>query len=72
MTTSTPRATTRPANPPLIACSLCGGLIGWDGVLIGDDWVENEFAGGGDLWGHHGLDAQALLPKSSRQRRIAT
>jgi 3,4-dihydroxy-9,10-secoandrosta-1,3,5(10)-triene-9,17-dione 4,5-dioxygenase len=39
--------------------------IGWDGLLIGDDWVENEFAGSGDLWGHHGLDAQALLPKGS-------
>ena len=29
--------------------------IGWDGVLVGDDWVENEFTGGGDLWGHTGL-----------------
>ncbi|NQZ97850.1 MAG: VOC family protein [Myxococcales bacterium] len=37
--------------------------IGWDGLIIGDDWVENEFAGGGDEWGHHGLDAAALQPK---------
>lgn len=36
--------------------------IGWDGLLVGDDWVENEFAGGGDLWGHHGLDADTLAP----------
>ncbi len=39
--------------------------IGWDGLLIGDDWTENEFSGGGDLWGHHGLDAEALKPRSS-------
>ena len=36
--------------------------IGWDGVLVGDDWVEHEFAGGGDDWGHHGLDAESLKP----------
>lgn len=39
--------------------------IGWDGLLIDDDWVENEFAGGGDEWGHHGLDAEALKPRRS-------
>ena len=39
--------------------------IGWDGLLIGDDWVENEFAGGGDLWGHHGLDAESLKPRET-------
>ena len=38
--------------------------IGWDGLLVGDDWVEHEFAGGGDDWGHHGLDAESLKPKS--------
>jgi hypothetical protein len=38
--------------------------IGWDGVLVGDDWVENEFGGGGDEWGHHGLDAESLKPGS--------
>jgi 3,4-dihydroxy-9,10-secoandrosta-1,3,5(10)-triene-9,17-dione 4,5-dioxygenase len=37
--------------------------IGWDGVLVGEDWVENEFAGTGDEWGHHGLDADALKPR---------
>ncbi len=37
--------------------------IGWDGVLVGDDWVEHEFGGGGDDWGHHGLDAEALKPR---------
>lgn len=37
--------------------------IGWDAVIIDDDWVEHEFAGGGDEWGHHGLDAAALGPK---------
>jgi 3,4-dihydroxy-9,10-secoandrosta-1,3,5(10)-triene-9,17-dione 4,5-dioxygenase len=37
--------------------------IGWDGVLVGDDWVEHEFAGGGDDWGHHGLDAESLKPR---------
>jgi len=36
--------------------------IGWDGLLVDDDWVEHEFAGGGDDWGHHGLDAAALQP----------
>ncbi|MEE2665013.1 MAG: VOC family protein [Myxococcota bacterium] len=37
--------------------------IGWDGVLVGDDWVEHEFAGGGDDWGHRGLTAESLKPK---------
>ena len=36
--------------------------IGWDGLLVDDDWVEHEFAGGGDDWGHHGLDAESLKP----------
>jgi 3,4-dihydroxy-9,10-secoandrosta-1,3,5(10)-triene-9,17-dione 4,5-dioxygenase len=36
--------------------------IGWDGMLVDDDWVEHEFAGGGDDWGHHGLDAESLQP----------
>jgi 3,4-dihydroxy-9,10-secoandrosta-1,3,5(10)-triene-9,17-dione 4,5-dioxygenase len=39
--------------------------IGWDGVLVGEDWVEHEFAGGGDEWGHHGLDAESLKPRSA-------
>jgi 3,4-dihydroxy-9,10-secoandrosta-1,3,5(10)-triene-9,17-dione 4,5-dioxygenase len=38
--------------------------IGWDGVLVGEDWVEHEFAGGGDEWGHHGLDAESLKPRT--------
>ena len=38
--------------------------IGWDGVLVGDDWVDHEFAGTGDEWGHQGLDAKALEPRS--------
>jgi 2,3-dihydroxybiphenyl 1,2-dioxygenase len=33
--------------------------MGWDGMLVGDDWVENEFTGGGDLWGHAGLDVRS-------------
>ena len=37
--------------------------IGWDGLLVGDDWVEHEFAGGGDDWGHQGLDAESLKPR---------
>lgn len=37
--------------------------IGCDGILVDDDWVEHEFAGGGDDWGHHGLDAESLQPK---------
>jgi hypothetical protein len=37
--------------------------IGWDGLMVGDDWVEHEFAGGGDTWGHHGLDAESLKPR---------
>jgi len=37
--------------------------VGWDGVLVGDGWVEHEFAGGGDEWGHHGLTAESLQPK---------
>jgi 3,4-dihydroxy-9,10-secoandrosta-1,3,5(10)-triene-9,17-dione 4,5-dioxygenase len=37
--------------------------IGWDGVLVGDDWIEHEFAGTGDEWGHHGLDAEAMKPR---------
>ncbi len=40
--------------------------IGWDGVMIDEHWVENEFAGGGDDWGHHGLDAASLAPKESK------
>ena len=36
--------------------------IGWDGILVGDDWVENEFTGGGDLWGHAGLGVSTLEP----------
>jgi 3,4-dihydroxy-9,10-secoandrosta-1,3,5(10)-triene-9,17-dione 4,5-dioxygenase len=34
--------------------------IGWDAVVCGDDWVENEFAGTGDVWGHHGLTAESI------------
>ncbi|HEB91135.1 MAG TPA: glyoxalase [Deltaproteobacteria bacterium] len=34
--------------------------IGWDGRLVGDDWVDHEFTGEGDLWGHHGLTAESL------------
>jgi 2,3-dihydroxybiphenyl 1,2-dioxygenase len=34
--------------------------MGWDGLLVDDDWVEHEFAGGGDDWGHHGLTAESL------------
>ena len=37
--------------------------LGWDGVLCGDDWSERQFAGG-DEWGHHGLVAESLAPKS--------
>ena len=37
--------------------------IGYDSLLIDDGWTENEFAGGGDLWGHHGLDADSLKPR---------
>jgi 3,4-dihydroxy-9,10-secoandrosta-1,3,5(10)-triene-9,17-dione 4,5-dioxygenase len=37
--------------------------MGWDGLIVGEDWVEHEFAGGGDEWGHHGLDADALKPR---------
>ncbi len=36
--------------------------IGWDGLLVGPDWVEHEFAGGGDDWGHRGLTAESLEP----------
>ena len=36
--------------------------IGWDGILVGDDWVENEFTGAGDLWGHAGLGVTTLTP----------
>jgi len=35
--------------------------IGWDGRLVGEDWVEHEFSGG-DEWGHHGL-AGAIAPR---------
>jgi 2,3-dihydroxybiphenyl 1,2-dioxygenase len=34
--------------------------IGWDAVLCGSDWVESEFAGAGDVWGHQGLTAESL------------
>ncbi len=37
--------------------------LGWDGILCGEDWCEREFAGGDD-WGHHGLVAESLQPKS--------
>ena len=42
--------------------------IGWDGILIDEHWVENEFAGGGDDWGHHGLDADSLAPRASEEK----
>ena len=31
--------------------------------MMGDDWIENEFTGGGDLWGHAGLDVQVTEPE---------
>jgi 2,3-dihydroxybiphenyl 1,2-dioxygenase len=34
--------------------------IGWDAVLCGSDWVESEFAGAGDVWGHRGLTAESI------------
>jgi 2,3-dihydroxybiphenyl 1,2-dioxygenase len=34
--------------------------VGWDPVLCGSDWVENEFAGTGDVWGHRGLTAESI------------
>jgi len=37
--------------------------LGWDGILCGDDWSERQFAGGDD-WGHHGLVADTLKPRS--------
>jgi 3,4-dihydroxy-9,10-secoandrosta-1,3,5(10)-triene-9,17-dione 4,5-dioxygenase len=39
--------------------------IGWDGLIVGEDWVEHEFAGGGDDWGHQGLTAESLKPDDS-------
>ena len=30
--------------------------IGWDGCLVGEDWVDRELTGG-DVWGHQGLGA---------------
>jgi len=39
--------------------------IGWDGVLVDDSWCENEFGGGGDVWGHHGLDAESLRKRDA-------
>jgi 3,4-dihydroxy-9,10-secoandrosta-1,3,5(10)-triene-9,17-dione 4,5-dioxygenase len=33
--------------------------IGWDGLLVGEDWVQNEFCEG-DTWGHRGLTAEAI------------
>ncbi len=38
--------------------------IGWDGLLVGDDWIDHEFTGEGDLWGHHGLTAESLGAES--------
>jgi len=39
--------------------------IGWDSLLVDEGWVEHEFAGGGDDWGHAGLDADSLRPPDS-------
>jgi 3,4-dihydroxy-9,10-secoandrosta-1,3,5(10)-triene-9,17-dione 4,5-dioxygenase len=39
--------------------------IGCESLLVGDDWVEHEFAGNGDLWGHQGLTAESLKPPDS-------
>jgi 3,4-dihydroxy-9,10-secoandrosta-1,3,5(10)-triene-9,17-dione 4,5-dioxygenase len=33
--------------------------IGFDGLLVGDDWVANQFVGG-DIWGHKGLDPETM------------
>lgn len=35
--------------------------IGCHAVLIDDDWVEHEFAGDGDDWGHHGLGGESMV-----------
>lgn len=43
--------------------------IGFDAVLIDEHWVENEFAGGGDDWGHHGLDAESLAPHENKESK---
>jgi 3,4-dihydroxy-9,10-secoandrosta-1,3,5(10)-triene-9,17-dione 4,5-dioxygenase len=39
--------------------------IGCEGTLVGEDWVEHEFTGSGDLWGHQGLTAESLRPSNS-------
>ncbi len=33
--------------------------IGFDGLLVNEDWVANQFVGG-DLWGHRGLDPATM------------
>lgn len=39
--------------------------IGWDGMIVGDDWLPREFCEG-DLWGHKGLDPETIT-KSAEQ-----
>jgi 3,4-dihydroxy-9,10-secoandrosta-1,3,5(10)-triene-9,17-dione 4,5-dioxygenase len=33
--------------------------IGFDALIVGDDWVASQFVGG-DLWGHKGLDPETM------------
>jgi 3,4-dihydroxy-9,10-secoandrosta-1,3,5(10)-triene-9,17-dione 4,5-dioxygenase len=33
--------------------------IGFDGLVLEDDWVANQFVGG-DIWGHRGLDPETI------------
>lgn len=45
-----------------------GGLeveIGAGGLLVGDDWISHEFCEG-DVWGHHGLTAEAIQASAAR------
>jgi 3,4-dihydroxy-9,10-secoandrosta-1,3,5(10)-triene-9,17-dione 4,5-dioxygenase len=39
--------------------------IGWDGLLVGEDWVQSEFCEG-DTWGHRGLTAEAIKASAER------
>ncbi len=39
--------------------------IGWDGVIVGDDWLPRQFCEG-DLWGHKGLDPETIVESASQ------
>ncbi|MBK8289513.1 MAG: VOC family protein [Cellvibrionales bacterium] len=39
--------------------------IGWDGTIVGDDWLPRQFCEG-DIWGHKGLDPETIAASAAQ------